>query len=127
MSSFVAPYTNDFGHVFQYARLTSYLVDQIENSRFPTPELLDLAYFPGILKDSLDLFIQGCDIPVVRPRHAQFWLSESSFLEIPCPFRPDTDEWRTFYDQLGSNQSALLVLPQGEHLSNFWTNFNSVN
>jgi hypothetical protein len=127
MSSYVAPYTNDFGRVYEHARITSYLVDQLESSRFPAAEILDLAFFPDILKDAVDAFTQGCDLPVVKARHAQVWLNETSYLEIPCPFRPDTNEWRTFYDQLGSNQSALLVLPQGEHLSNFWTEFNAVN
>lgn len=120
MASYVGTYINDFGVLFQMARLSVYAV--VAEVRQNTREDTDATYLPAVFSAAVSANERNaCEIEQGGRilRHARAWFRSDAYLVIPCPWRGDAPEFVQFHQALIDNANVLHVEHVGEHV-NAW-------
>lgn len=120
MASYVGTYTNDFGKLFQFARLSVYAV--VEGGSQSTREDFDQTYLPAAFLDSVSQDERlACEIAngarIIR--HARVYFRADAYLHVPCPWRGNEPQFSQFHRALIDNTNVLHVEHIGEHV-NAW-------
>lgn len=133
MASYIGDYIDDFGNNYPFRLLNVGIIAEttIDTTRGQfnfTSTNFDSNYLPSIFilrtKVKTPRDSRQCPFDFI-PRFAKLYLTESSYLKIPVPFKPNTTNFNQFFlDFQNTNLEEVLTIGyQGEILNNRRLNY----
>lgn len=125
MASWVIDYTNDFGTLQKYVKLTVKRY-QLSETTLPTSQITDVSFdrnfLPKIFLDNA-VYIRDsvvyCNLELgsKTERHVQAYVGKEEYIHVPLPFIGGSTSFETFYKQLGEKTNVEYLILKGEHIS----------
>jgi hypothetical protein len=117
---YIGTYTDDFKQVRQRIILPVYLVSQTQE-RILTDSDTDSQYLPDIFYQKTQSFdrLATCEIPITLI-YAKLWLSAESYIKVPIPFSPNSQNFNLFFRQVNDSNKFLSIGYKGEIISEDW-------
>lgn len=129
MAIYVANYQSDLGRIYQKRTLFSNLIDSLSKTSFSTSYLFDSSYIPQVFKNKVltKLEYKNSCFLNFQPRLFKLYLTETTYLSLPCPFMPTSTEYLLFQEQIISNPLIISWEIIGEVINDSLVQFLTKN
>lgn len=111
MASYIGSYTNDISVIYECVLLNVYLY--INGVRVNTTFDRDKPFLPEIFKNNTKQYLAKepyCSLDYRQIRRAQCYISDDTFIEIPCIFMGGSIEIEQFFQDLNRKSFRLVNL-----------------
>ncbi len=126
MAVYLGNYEADSSKRFDCAVLTVGFIEvttgEIRGQFSPSTPGDDQRYLPDVWFANTELKDRrrpGCSLPHT-PRFALLWITNTSYLRVPLPFRPGTTEYNQFFIAVSVNTRLTTVGQRGEIVGSNW-------